>query len=71
MFRNRKQRPRWWDAHIVDNGNVRCPRLAQDVDLDQCLVCPSLKDLSSEQGLTYVMCRPPRRIEVDMMTPVF
>lgn len=62
MFPNRK-RPPVWGSHIVDNGNVGCPRVVQDVEFDECLACPSFRSYSTDQGVTYLICRPPRRLD--------
>lgn len=57
MFgRSRRQRPRW-DMHIVDNGNVGCPRRQADVDVDQCFVCTAFQDLVTEDEVPYLVCR--------------
>lgn len=48
-------------ARLVDErGQVFCPLLARDVDVERCLACPTRGDLTrhGDGAVTSVICRP-------------
>lgn len=50
-------------GQIVDRGAVSCPFANRDVEFDRCLTCRWLTDVSSEDSIVRVRCRPPARMQ--------
>lgn len=57
MFGKRTRNRQQLNRHIIDNGNVGCPRRHADVDIEHCFMCSAFEDLVPEDGVTYLICR--------------
>jgi hypothetical protein len=61
LRRDRRQRRRRGSL-IVDDGRVRCSLTNRDVEIDRCFACPAFEALVTEDGATYLTCRPVRQV---------
>ena len=59
-----RRRPSTRGRRLVDAGRVFCPRAQADIDVENCLLCPWLKQAELTEAGGWLRCAPPSALSM-------